>query len=123
MSEDHTLQDRAHRWMGFGEYLYLRLFGTVSCSISMASGTGLYNPNMLDWDDESLKLAGLLGSGLDLVVSSGKLQQLIDQSLRQIARWAPSRREVLHDFIERSVERTLKWGSKLVPNAMVDRGP
>jgi gluconokinase len=45
---------RAQRWMSPGEYLFLRLFGTAQCSVSMASGTGLFNHAQLDWDEEML---------------------------------------------------------------------
>lgn len=45
---------RARWWMSPGEYLFLRLFGETRCSISMASGTGLFNHAQLDWDDEIL---------------------------------------------------------------------
>lgn len=46
---------RVSKWMGFGEYLFLRLFGTSPCSFSMASGTGLFDPNTKNWDAESLE--------------------------------------------------------------------
>lgn len=36
------------RWMGFGEYLALRLCGEARFSISMASGTGLFRQNECD---------------------------------------------------------------------------
>jgi uncharacterized membrane-anchored protein YjiN (DUF445 family) len=65
--------------------------------------------------------AGLLGGGLDMVVASRKHHELLDQTLRQVAAWVPSRREMIHEFIERSVEKTLKWGSRLVPDAMIER--
>ena len=42
------------RWMSFGEYVALRLFGEAKCSLSMASGTGLFNQNAADWDPETL---------------------------------------------------------------------
>ncbi len=45
---------RVRWWMSPGEYLFLRLFGETRCSISMASGTGLFNHARLDWDDEML---------------------------------------------------------------------
>jgi len=45
---------RVERWMSPGEYLFLRLFGTPLSSISMASGTGLFDQNRLDWDGELL---------------------------------------------------------------------
>ena len=41
---------RTTRWMSFGEYLYQRFFGHASISISMASATGLFNQERLDWD-------------------------------------------------------------------------
>lgn len=65
--------------------------------------------------------AELLGSGLEMVVASGRHNQLIDQALQAVAEWLPSRRETVQEFIERSIDRTLKWGSRLVPQAMVDR--
>ncbi|HEX6716839.1 MAG TPA: gluconokinase [Pyrinomonadaceae bacterium] len=37
-------------WLGFAEYLCLRLFGDVATSISMASATGLFNQRECDWD-------------------------------------------------------------------------
>lgn len=41
-------------WMSFGEYLQSRLFGSTTCSLSMASGTGLLNQNTKEWDPETL---------------------------------------------------------------------
>ncbi|HEX9016189.1 MAG TPA: gluconokinase [Chloroflexota bacterium] len=49
---------RVRRWVSFGEYLALRLFGRTAVGISMASGTGLFNQHTLDWDD--LILSALL---------------------------------------------------------------
>jgi gluconokinase len=37
-----------------GEYLHLRLFGETRASISMASGTGLFDQNRKVWDEELL---------------------------------------------------------------------
>ena len=45
---------KVRRWMSFGEYAQLRLFGSASCSLSMASGTGLLDPNTKAWDPETL---------------------------------------------------------------------
>ncbi|CAN5903613.1 gluconokinase [soil metagenome] len=44
----------AAAWMGFGEYLALRLFGEARCSLSMASGMGLLDLRRLRWDVEML---------------------------------------------------------------------
>ena len=45
---------RVERWMSIGEYLFLKWFGAPACSVSMASGTGLFNAHRCDWDDETL---------------------------------------------------------------------
>jgi gluconokinase len=38
------------RWLGFAEYLCLRLFGETATTVSMASATGLFNQRSCDWD-------------------------------------------------------------------------
>ena len=68
-----------------------------------------------------MNAARLLGSGLDMVIASNKHQELVDQTLRQVANWLPSRRGTIQEFIERSIERTLKWGSRFVPSAVIER--
>ena len=45
---------RARLWVSFGEYAQMRLFGSASCSLSMASGTGLLNQNTKEWDPQTL---------------------------------------------------------------------
>jgi gluconokinase len=44
----------ASRYLSFADYLLLRLAGEARTSVSMASGTGLFDPNRLDWDEETL---------------------------------------------------------------------
>jgi gluconokinase len=46
-------------WLGFAEYLCLRLFGENSTSISMASATGLFNQRDCDWDWNFVEQLGL----------------------------------------------------------------
>lgn len=50
---------RVARWMSPGEYIHLKLFGRTLCSVSMASGTGIFNPNTCAWDDEMLAEPGI----------------------------------------------------------------
>ncbi len=47
------------RYLSFGDYLLLRLAGEARSSISTASGTGLFDPNRLDWDEETLDALGV----------------------------------------------------------------
>jgi gluconokinase len=50
---------RVARWGSFGEHLERRLLGDAATSLSMASGTGLFDQDALAWDDEALRLAGV----------------------------------------------------------------
>ena len=50
---------RPARIVSFADYLLLRLTGELRTSVSIASGTGLYDPNRLAWDEETLAALGL----------------------------------------------------------------
>jgi gluconokinase len=59
----HELNGRYFRisqcWLGFAEYLCLRLFGESATSVSMASATGLFNQENCDWDWKFIDELGL----------------------------------------------------------------
>ena len=46
-------------WLGFSEYLCLRLFGERATSISMASATGLFNQRNCEWDRDLVQALGI----------------------------------------------------------------
>jgi gluconokinase len=54
----------AARYVSFSDYLLLQLTGELRTSVSMASGTGLFDPNRLSWDEETLDAVGLDASQL-----------------------------------------------------------
>ena len=54
----------AARYVSFADYLLLRLTGQLVTSISMASGTGIYDPNRLGWDAATLDAIGVDVSSL-----------------------------------------------------------
>ncbi len=56
------------RWMSFGEYLGLRLFGELRTSVSMASGTGLFDQWARRWDPGILQVLGLDPTALGPIV-------------------------------------------------------
>jgi gluconokinase len=60
----------AKRWMSFGEYLLLRLFEQAALSLSMASGTGLLDPNAADWDAATLKWLPVRSEQLNPIVET-----------------------------------------------------
>jgi uncharacterized membrane-anchored protein YjiN (DUF445 family) len=69
----------------------------------------------------TIDAAALLGGGLEMVTASGRHHILLDQALNRIAEWVPSRRDMIEEFIDRSLQRMLKWGRRLVPASVVER--
>ena len=55
---------RPARFLSFGDYLLLKLTGDARTSVSTASGTGLFDPNRLAWDGETLDALGIDASRL-----------------------------------------------------------
>ncbi|HEY0416654.1 MAG TPA: FGGY-family carbohydrate kinase [Gaiellaceae bacterium] len=54
----------APRYVSFCDYLLWKLVGELRTSVSTASGTGLFDPNRLAWDGETLEALGLEPSRL-----------------------------------------------------------
>jgi len=58
----HEHEDKFNRtrcWLGFPEYLCLRLFGETATSVSIASATGLFDQRNCDWDWDFIDALGL----------------------------------------------------------------
>lgn len=49
------LFEQTRHWMSPAEWLQLGLCGRTFCSYGMATGTGLFNPNSLQWDERLLR--------------------------------------------------------------------
>lgn len=69
----------------------------------------------------AMDAAALLSGGLGMLVESGRHQQLVDTGLERLAEWLPSRRETVREFVQNGLTRTLKWGSRLVPDLVVEK--
>ncbi|MBN2502550.1 MAG: gluconokinase [Anaerolineales bacterium] len=59
---------RTERWISFGEYMTLKLFGTNAVSFSTASWTGLLNRHQLTWDEELLSALPITAENLSPLV-------------------------------------------------------
>ncbi|HEX8162226.1 MAG TPA: gluconokinase [Pyrinomonadaceae bacterium] len=76
---------RAARWLSFGEYLLARLSGgDAAASVSMASGTGLFDVRRCAWDEESIDGLGLIAARLPRVADDGETFTLSEDLA---ARW------------------------------------
>ena len=49
-----ALAGKVARFVSIGEYFYSKVFGQFLCGAGMATGTGLFNPNKNDWDEDML---------------------------------------------------------------------
>lgn len=60
LRDEHPEKFRNTRcWLGFAEYLCLRLFGEAPTTISMASATGLFNQRQCQWDWDFVEALGI----------------------------------------------------------------
>jgi gluconokinase len=69
------------------DYLFLEFFGSLQTSVSMASGTGLFDLNSLSWSEAALAVARLDRSRLP-VISDAPLHNLRSNYARQWPRLA-----------------------------------
>lgn len=54
-TEEPDTWKRTTRWLSFSEYLALKFFGESAISVSMASGTGLFDQRSCEWNTELLR--------------------------------------------------------------------
>ncbi|MGH9855990.1 MAG: gluconokinase, partial [Blastocatellia bacterium] len=98
---DPALASKVSRWVSIGEYLYSKIFGRMVCGVSMASGTGLFNPNRNDWDEEMLAAVG---------VDRDRLSPLAEEGANGSANGYEGLNEMRREFAERwPALRRAKW--------------
>lgn len=56
---DRSLFDRAYKFIGIKEYVFAKLFNQHVIDYSIASATGLFNLERLQWDELALQTAGI----------------------------------------------------------------
>ena len=61
------------QWLGFAEYLCLRLFGKTAASVSMASATGLFDQRACNWDRGFVETLGVSPDQLPPIKSDKEL--------------------------------------------------
>ncbi len=89
LRSNHTdLYNSVKRWMGFAEYLFLRLFNDGRSSISMASGTGLFNQQAAEWDRFIINTLGLEIDTLPVLSSAGPEKAVVGEYKAALAQFA-----------------------------------
>ncbi len=82
---------KTRRWLSFGEYVHLRIFGRTICSLSMASGTGLLDQNAGRWDAEVLRSVAL---SADQLGPLGDLADALTEPMDEYGRRWPALRKL-----------------------------
>lgn len=93
-----TRPERYHagqRWLSLAEYFTLRLFGQPYSSISMASGTGLFDLRRQTWDAELLSALDIAPEQLGTLVDRDEVLPALQPEFRRLlapleaCRWFP----------------------------------
>lgn len=71
-AEKPEIISKARKFISIKEYIFYRLFGKYVIDYSIASATGLFNLQTLDWDAEALELAGIKREQLSEIVPTTK---------------------------------------------------
>ncbi|MFC7062008.1 gluconokinase [Halobacillus seohaensis] len=67
-AEQQDIFNQADKFISIKEYVFYKLFGEYVIDHSIASATGLFNLQELDWDKEALDLAGIKPDQLSTLV-------------------------------------------------------
>lgn len=78
--------NKVAKWVSISEYFYLKLFGQLKVSVSIASGTGLFNPNQLVWNDEILNHLGISQEKLSPIANDS--DYFTEMNAQYAKRWA-----------------------------------
>jgi gluconokinase len=67
--ERREIFDKTAKWLSFSDFVALKLFGETRTSVSMASGTGIFDIRRNDWDADLIKFLKLKRENLPAVVA------------------------------------------------------
>lgn len=73
-TEQPEIFARAKKWLSFSDYVALRLSGKAVTSISMASGTGIFDIRRCEWDTELLEFLGIAKENLPALAAAADSQ-------------------------------------------------
>ncbi|MDQ0111675.1 gluconokinase [Paenibacillus harenae] len=77
--DEKELFDSTYKFISIKEYVFLKLFGEYVVDHSIASATGMFNLELLQWDLEALRVAGVQADRLSTPVpTTYKLEGLND---------------------------------------------
>lgn len=69
-NERPEMFERSHQWLSFADYVALKLFGQAVTSVSMASGTGIFDIKKCAWDGQLLRFLKVKQTDLPSIADS-----------------------------------------------------
>uniref|UniRef100_UPI00055FE5CA gluconokinase n=1 Tax=Paenibacillus graminis TaxID=189425 RepID=UPI00055FE5CA len=73
--EQPELFRQTYKFISIKEYIFAKLFGEYVIDYSIASSTGMFNLEQLDWDAEALHIAGITAERLSKLVPTTQIMQ------------------------------------------------
>ncbi len=73
--EQPELFRQTYKFISIKEYIFAKLFGEYVIDYSIASATGMFNLEQLDWDTEALHIAGITADRLSKLVPTTQIMQ------------------------------------------------
>lgn len=83
------IYDAAAKWISMKEYIFYRLFHRYIVDYSIASATGLFNLEELDWDEGALEVTGLSKHQLSELVPTTQLVTGLDVGMAETLQLSP----------------------------------
>lgn len=77
------LFNNAYKFIGIKEYIWYRLFHVFEIDYSIASATGLFDINLLEWNPIALDLAAVTKDQLSVVVNTSHCRREVDPAIAQ----------------------------------------
>jgi gluconokinase len=76
---------RTAKWLSLSDFIALKLFGTPATSVSMASGTGVFDIRRCDWDAPLIKFLGLTRENLPVIPATD--HETLRLTVKYARRW------------------------------------
>jgi gluconokinase len=73
--EQPEIFNKVHYWLSFGDLFALHSFHQAVTSVSMASGTGIFDIRKCDWDEELINFLGIKREQLPRIAADGETFQ------------------------------------------------
>jgi gluconokinase len=86
-TEHADIFDKTAKWLSFSDFLSLKLFGETETSISMASGTGIFDVRKCSWDNDLLDYLSIKQTNLPKIADDNQTFQTKHWERLKDAKW------------------------------------